>query len=310
MSASHCDDNSDANCSSKLDRRFPETPSTTCTDGEDGGLEAQAIRRTAEFGDGDDAGQQDVQKKHDIRHKDKAKAIREGFLGAVSVYMPARLLFSESFAEDAVDTLHSLFCTYWSQRLVKSCRSTDDSRLVALPESIKADAQCFFARSIGYFFADFCLVLAELCRGHKPHQWQGRLAHHVVQSAACMPAIFGAARQTRATCTYLSVAYLAEVSNVFLRMNNVLRRVGVAKYPACMNANFLMLLISFFFTRCLNFPICTALIWRHRQALPPAVFKLQFGFAFAGIGLNCEWFRRLVLIFLRMSRSRGKAQLL
>mmetsp|Transcript_74799 Transcript_74799/g.142352 ORF Transcript_74799/g.142352 Transcript_74799/m.142352 type:complete len:311 (+) Transcript_74799:88-1020(+) len=310
MLASQPDANDDANSTCKLHQRLPETPSTTCTDGEDGGLEAQAIRRSAEFGLADEHEQEDVQKMQGIRQKDKALAIREGFLGAVSVYVPARLLFGESFAEDAVDTLHSLFCSYWSQRLTRCCKSTGDSRLVALPESSKSNAQRFFARSIGYFFADACLVLAELLRGHKPHQWQGRLAHHIVQSAACMPAIFGGARQTRATCTYLSVAYLAEMSNVFLRTNNVLRRIGVAKFPACMNSNFLMLLVSFFFTRCLNFPICTALIWRHRQALPPAVFRLQFGFAFAGIGLNCEWFRRLLMIFLRMSRSREQAQLL
>lgn len=298
--------------SGKVRPRLPETPSTTCTDGEESGLEAQAIRHIekAHLANFDENEQQDFQKVQDMSTQEKAKAILEGFSGAVAIYVPARFLGGESFAEDAVDALHSVFAGYWSQRLTRSCKATGDSRIVAIPESAKSTAQRFFGRSIGYFFADVLLVVTELLRGHKPYQWEGRLAHHVVQTAANMPAIFGGARQTRATCTYLSVAYLAEVSNVFLRANNFLKRTGVEKYPACVRVNFLLLLVSFFATRCLNFPVCTTLIWRHRRALPQAIFRLQFGFAFAGIGLNCEWFRRLLLIFLRVSRSKGQAQLL
>merc|ERR1719188_306151 len=99
--------------------------------------------------------------------------------------------------------LHSAYSSVWSLRLTSCVESTEKEALVQLRESSKAEAQEFFGRSIGYFIADFCYVTLQLIRGHVPHLAYGRLAHHVVQSGAVFPAIFGGQRQTSSSCTYL-----------------------------------------------------------------------------------------------------------
>jgi len=231
--------------------------------------------------------------------------VQRGFWVAVSVFLPLLALTKdEMFAEDVIDVLHSAYATVWSVRLARNIKWVGGEKVAQLVESIKPAAQEFFGRSIGYFVADFCYVICQLARGHVPHLAAGRLAHHTIQSAACFPAIFGGHRQTSSSCTYLSIAYLAEMSNMFLRINNLLKRFGAEKHPFWM-ANFRTLLTTFFLGRVMNFPFCTALIWRHRENLPSSVRNLQLGFAVGGMALNIGWFGKLVQIYLRVSRKRS-----
>lgn len=229
-------------------------------------------------------------------------AVKRGFCVSVATFLPLRFFHDERFAEDIIDLLHSAYAGIWSLRLAASVERVTGYPLVALPDNSKEMAQEFFGRSIGYFLADLCYVLVQLARGHVPHLAAGRLAHHVIQSVANFPAIFGNPAQTSAACTYLSIAYLAEISNMFLRTNNLLKRLGVEKHPLWM-ANFRTLLTTFFFTRVLNFPLCTLLIWRQRSSLPPVVLRGQLTFAVAGIALNTEWFRRLAIIYRKACRK-------
>jgi len=231
--------------------------------------------------------------------------VQRGFWVAVSVFLPLQVITKdEMFAEDVLDFLHSAYSTVWSLRLARSIKWVGGENLARLMDSIKPAAQEFFSRSIGYFIADFCYVLVQLTRGHVPHLAAGRLAHHTIQSAACFPAILGGPMQTSSACTYLSIAYLAEMSNMFLRINNLLKRFGAEKHPLWMT-NFRTLLLTFFLGRVINFPFCTALIWRHRQNLPTSVRNLQLGFAVGGMALNIGWFGKLVQIYLRVSRKRS-----
>jgi len=200
--------------------------------------------------------------------------------------------------------LHSAYASVWSLRLTSSVEAADEQTILQIRDSSKAEAQEFFGRSIGYFLADFCYVVLQLARGHVPHLAFGRLAHHTVQSAACFPAILGGSRQTSSSCTYLSIAYMAEISNLFLRTNNLLKRLGAEKHPFWIS-NFRALLVTFFLGRIVNFPLCTALIWRHRANLPTNIFRLQFGFAGAGLALNLGWFAKLTKIYLKVVRKKG-----
>lgn len=232
-------------------------------------------------------------------------SLQRGFWVAVATFLPLQWLTKdEQFAEDILDMMHSAYTAVWSVRLSTSIEWVGGEKVLQLRDDKKAEAQEFFGRSIGYFIADFCYVLVQLARGHVPHLAAGRLAHHIVQSAANFPSILGTDEQTSSACTYLSIAYLAEISNMFLRTNNLLKRLGAEKHPLWM-ANFRTLLVTFFVGRIINFPFCTALIWRHRGSLPATVLRLQLGFAAAGIALNGAWFSKLFRIYAKVARSKA-----
>jgi len=231
--------------------------------------------------------------------------VQRGFWVSVATFLP--LLFctkDEQFAEDILDIMHSAYSSVWSVRLTNSVAWVGGEKIVQLREDRKAEAQEFFGRSMGYFLADFCYVLVQLARGHVPHLAAERLAHHTVQSVACFPAILGEGKQTSSSCTYLSIAYLAEISNMFLRANNILKRLGAEKHPFWMT-NFRTLLVTFFLGRIINFPCCGALLWRHRANLPMSVLRLQLCFGAAGVALNLGWFVKLYQIYSRVARKKG-----
>eukprot|EP00928_Gymnodinium_smaydae_P029520 TRINITY_DN22209_c1_g1_i3.p1 TRINITY_DN22209_c1_g1~~TRINITY_DN22209_c1_g1_i3.p1 ORF type:complete len:298 (+),score=37.39 TRINITY_DN22209_c1_g1_i3:27-896(+) len=235
-------------------------------------------------------------------------SVQRGFWVAVTVFLPLRFVTKdEGFAEDIIDILHSAYAAVWGVRLTKAVEWVKGYEVALLPNACKSRAQEFFGRSIGYFLADLCYVIIQLARGHVPHLAAGRIAHHIVQSAACFPAILGEQEQTSASCTYLSIAYLAEISNMFLRTNNLLKRLGAQKHPLWMT-NFRLLLTTFFLGRIVNFPFCTFLMWRHRKSLPKSVLMLQIGMAQAGMALNVGWFAKLFMTYLKV--RKGPMQLL
>lgn len=240
--------------------------------------------------------------------QDHYRGFWEGAACACAVFLPIRFV-DERLAEDMVDILHSFYAGAYSLRLSTGVVATGDERIVALPGKLKATAQMFFARSIGYFWADLVYVLGMLVQGHQPHLWQGRIGHHIIQSAANFPALFGSSKQTDAACTYLSIAYLAEISNIFLRINNVLKRSGSSKH-ALWKMNFRALLASFFLFRVVNFPFCIALIWRYRAWLPKRVRQGQLTFGAFGMALNVGWFTMLCQIFRAASRNGAPKTLL
>ena len=81
--------------------------------------------------------------------------------------------------------------------------------LLVLPSAADVEARHFLVASTSYFVCDAVLVSVQLARGVRPHQWAGRLAHHVIQLCANLPALFSSPRVGRTVRTYLMCAYLA-----------------------------------------------------------------------------------------------------
>ena len=170
---------------------------------------------------------------------------------------------------------------------------------MVLPKEAAWNMEKMFCNSLGYFLADAVLVLGELSRGHKPHLWEGRLLHHVIQSVANSPAVFCTGSQgARGIRTYLGLAYVAEASSIFLRLHNILKRNAFPWVTAGMQRGiFVGLLVSFGLSRVVNFVFCTFLIWRHHGMIPGKVWKFHLGFAGLGYAMNLVWFTKLLSMF-------------
>ena len=160
-----------------------------------------------------------------------------------------------------------------------------------LPPVADERARRFVLCSSSYFACDLGLILSSLLIGRQPHQWAGRLMHHVIQFVANAPAL---ARDSTGAVVrrYLLTAYLAEASTVLLRLRGISRTTGTG---GARTQKLLLraLLLSFLLSRLLNFPLCTHAIYRAKAALPPSVWRLHLAFAAAGIALSAAWFKQL-----------------
>jgi hypothetical protein len=211
-------------------------------------------------------------------------------------------------AEDAVDLVHSSVAMVASSRVAAAVASASDHahadklatrrqedeapRRLTLPLPTDRMARRFVLASTSYFGCDVALILGSLARGVRPHQWQGRLAHHVVQFAANLPALLCSPPRAAVVRRYLLLAYAAEASTIVLRLKALARAAGVGGEPL-QRAAHRLLLASFVVFRLLLFPSCTRLIWQAREQLPPAIYKLHVAFAAAGIALSTGWFVQL-----------------
>jgi len=226
-------------------------------------------------------------------------ATAKGFSATAVAFLPLRFCCGERLAENIVDLLHSLYASFCCLRFSARLRR-EQGVILVMPEEQKGRVQLFLANSLGYFLADVVLVLVELRRGRRPYQWQGRLAHHVVQTVANAHTFFGSEAHTTAGCTYTPLAYLAEISNTWLRTSNILKHLG---FHSLWMSSMRMLLASFFIFRVVNFSFCTLIVVRNHRNLHPLAVRMSYFFIPAAFALNAEWFRRMVLIYVRARRS-------
>ena len=214
-------------------------------------------------------------------------------------------------AEDIVDLAHSAIATACSIESITAASSMPSQRtwpimegddaegralsraiVPVLPPEADARARRFLLCSTTYFACDMGLVLASLACGRRPHQWAGRLAHHVIQFVANVPALLHAP-SAAVVRKYLLAAYLAEASTILLRLRGLSKASGVGGLRT--QAMLLRgLLVSFVLTRLVNFPLNTLAIYRAKLGLPPIVWRLHLAFAAAGIALSSAWFAQIV----------------
>lgn len=131
--------------------------------------------------------------------------------------------------EDVLDLAHSAYTSTIAISGVTLLEPNDD-HTVSLPAKLLQDdtrVVRMFCHSLGYFCADVGLILVQGGIFRRwPNLWMGRLAHHTIQACANLPCIFGTDRpkETALLRSVLCMAYLAELSNIFLRLSNLLRR--------------------------------------------------------------------------------------
>ena len=246
------------------------------------------------------------------RERDAALAGRAA-VGVASTFC-ASLAATRSFdlAEDLTDLCHSLVGTICSARAFFTdggLRPAPPPQLEwhrhappgiaarerllnapVLPPDEDATGRKFVLCSTTYFALDVAHIFASLIAGRAPQQWRGRLAHHLIQFVANLPALQRRDPPTAAVVRrYLLLAYLAEASTVVLRLRSLARARGVGG-PALQASLLKALLASFALTRLVNFPWNAYNIWKAESALPRPVWRLHLLFAAAGIALSSGWF--------------------
>jgi hypothetical protein len=202
--------------------------------------------------------------------------------------------------EDVIDLIHSIWASNASMRIAQTLQPSG-RHIVLLPREAMERAQTLFRRSLAYFWCDLIFIAIQRARGISPHLWVGRIAHHAIQTAANVPVIFSSGRRRRIMSTYLSLAYMAELSSICLRLSRLLKRLRgrraldgrVLRGLTELNHRALLLLFALF--RLVNFPLCGRLIWSNRSELGPATVRCHLGFASASYTMNCVWFVKLLL---------------
>jgi len=115
---------------------------------------------------------------------------------------------SHRTAEDLLDMLHSLVSSRAALGAIRAARlqqgTTLKDGLLTLPPDVDQQSRTFLQRSTAYFATDFVWVVAQLASGRRPHLWAGRLAHHVIQLGANLPAFTSSAQHH--VRTYLLIA--------------------------------------------------------------------------------------------------------
>lgn len=219
-----------------------------------------------------------------------------------AAYGLCRLTLPSASAEDVVDIVHSLGT---SSMAIYGAASMEPNAICvrSLPAHLSAGRGPIvrmFAGSLGYFLADAIKIAVDtLIRGKFPHLWQGRLAHHVIQLGANMPGIFckGLPKdQNLAWRSVLCLAYLAEVSSIFLRLSNIVRQVGRPRLARAVNWGLVM---SFFGCRIVNFWFAIAMYVKARGVLPARLFQLGLTVQAGGYLLSAAWFMKIVRIALK-----------
>ena len=209
--------------------------------------------------------------------EDTTTCVSVGCACALCYAVALRMTRCHNAAEDVTDLVHSLVATRCACGALAAMRCSHGGRTCLNPAA-DARARRFVLASTTYFAADLLLVCARLTRGDRPRLWAGRLAHHVIQLVANLPALVCPPPIAREIRTYLMPAYAAEASNIFLRVRNLIHASG---QPARLARRIVMraLLLTFALTRLVNFPICTYFIWSRRAVLPPRVLRLHLAFA-------------------------------
>lgn len=243
--------------------------------------------------------------------EERCSTIALGALCSGAAYGCCRLALSTEHTEDAVDMVHSLASSSVALYGFASMEP-HKQHTRALPASLahgRGPVVRMFALSLGYFFADFLKITVDVViRKRFPNLWLGRLIHHLVQLGANSPALFceGKPRdQVLAWRSVLCMAYIAEVSSIFLRLSNMLRSKapGGARGLKLQKAVNWALVLSFFLSRILNFPFAIAMFVKARPCLPPTLFRLGAAVQASGYALSTVWFTKIVRIALKTSMT-------
>mmetsp|Transcript_33095 Transcript_33095/g.77447 ORF Transcript_33095/g.77447 Transcript_33095/m.77447 type:complete len:304 (+) Transcript_33095:72-983(+) len=218
-------------------------------------------------------------------------------------YGAARSMVSRDSAEDIVDLAHAVCTSALSMHGMLSLEPHGRLKRTLPPKlaSGRGPIVRMFSASLGYFLADMCKILVDVTiRKQYPHLWMGRLAHHTIQLGASLPGIFtsdAVAERTLAWRSVLCVAYVAEVSSIFLRLSNLLRR-GNASWRIRQTCTWAVL-ASFFASRIVNFGRAIQLYIAARPVLPKGLFQLGVVVQLGGYSLSVGWFLKLLRIALR-----------
>ena len=214
-------------------------------------------------------------------------------------------------SEDITDLCHSLVGTACSARaFVSSFRAppppqldwyedrsgAEARRLLAAPVLPCADdamARRFVLCSTSYSAVDTAHIFLSLLFGRKPCQWRSRLAFHVLQVVANLPALYATPPAAAVVRRYLLLANLAKASTVLLRLRGLAKRGDVGgEAVQCALAQ--GQLAAFALTRLLNLPYITNNVWRARDSLPRALWRLHLVFAASATLLSGGWFAKLL----------------
>jgi len=220
-----------------------------------------------------------------------------------TAYGLIRLFLSNVYTEDAIDMVHSAGTSFTSLYAFTQMRP-HKVHTRALPSDLASGRGCvvrMFSISIGYFTADVIKIMLDvLVRNKYPNLWAGRLVHHFIQFGACFPAIFGRGQPPERNLAWRSVlcmAYIAELSSVFLRLSNMTRQSKVSiRLRQAINW---ALVASFFGSRIVNFAAAIAMFVKARKVLPPHLFQLGAVVQTGGYALSAGWFFKIVQIALK-----------
>eukprot|EP00466_Bigelowiella_natans_P011856 jgi/Bigna1/79483/fgenesh1_pg.62_\ len=208
-----------------------------------------------------------------------------------------------SLSEDVLDLIHATFTTTSSMFLMTkftSRRFIDEKKIdfetvepyadnhgtMVISNVVKFN-DAFLTMSTGFFFADLVHIFHQvvLKKNTRLHQWRERVLHHVLQFAANVPTLMSSrsTAQGMAMRTYLTQGYLAEGSDIFLRIGNIMRRFGLNKTnPILVKRNWYGLLLSFFVCRIVNFYFAMKKMLNAQKILPKNVARLHLVGQFIG----------------------------
>lgn len=227
--------------------------------------------------------------------RSQARAILEGFTAAATVYGVARRAVGAAAAEDVVDMMHS---AYTSGVALQGICSLQKHPIfwIALPAHLEdglGPVVRMFCRSAGYFLADVCLILVEVgARGQHPALWLGRLAHHALQLVCNLASTFkrGSALESHALRSGLCMAYFAEFSTIFLRLRSLTKRMNLVSVRRVVDWS---LLLSFAFSRLVNFGFLIRCWVNCRQVVSPLIFRFFLGIQCSVYLMNVGWFAKI-----------------
>mmetsp|Transcript_8597 Transcript_8597/g.15888 ORF Transcript_8597/g.15888 Transcript_8597/m.15888 type:complete len:393 (-) Transcript_8597:48-1226(-) len=247
---------------------------------------------------------------------------------AATVWLPVGLATFKlcngdvGIAEDYLDLLHAVYTTTSSARLVRHFTDTQYNEKLTfntLRTDLASDCDRFVTVSTSFFCADLLHIFHQLAvkRNFRLHQWRERIAHHVLQAVANIPVLQTNKNtpQGAAMRTYLTQAYLAEGSDLFLRLHNLMKAWGwlyLIKNSAfggassasrrrlvTVKGNYIMLLVAFFVCRIVNFGLCVPKVASAMHVMPRSTARLHAWGAGLAYLLSFVWFVKLVGIWRR-----------
>eukprot|EP00929_Paragymnodinium_shiwhaense_P097331 TRINITY_DN59055_c0_g2_i1.p1 TRINITY_DN59055_c0_g2~~TRINITY_DN59055_c0_g2_i1.p1 ORF type:complete len:429 (+),score=96.87 TRINITY_DN59055_c0_g2_i1:1127-2413(+) len=235
----------------------------------------------------------------------RIRSVCYGFLGSAAFYVGSLFAVKRwrmcepgeelNMAEDIIDIAHSVYTSAVASRGI-ACMRRDEVFRIALPPWLagaSGPVVRMFCHSAGYFLADTLFVLFEVCvRRRYPKQWAPRLLHHAVQiSANLLSSFYQRPLASHGMRTGLCQAYFAEFSNIFLRLDNLARRAGKEALHRLLRP---VLLVTFFFSRPVNFTFLISCWMNGRRLVPAAAYRFMLCVQAAGFAMNAAWFTLLL----------------
>ncbi len=236
----------------------------------------------------------------------RGNVVRKIVYSAATVWIPlgaATLAATKSIrsTEDILGLTHAVVATASAARLVaksKDTRYAQQVKFKTMPQRETKNADWFLQLSTGFFVADAVHIAIQVLvrKNYALHQWKERLAHHALQAVANVPTILTSPSTVTgvATRSYLSQAYLAEASEIFLRAHNILCTLGWDKTRAwVVKTNYKVLLVVFALCRLVNFGLCYKKLKDAANVMPKYLVKAHSTGTAAAYALSTVWFLKL-----------------